>query len=391
MPKISVVSPTYNHAKYLKRSIDSVLNQSFRDFEYIISDDCSTDESLSLLREIRDPRVTVIENDTNGGISANSWRCWERCTGEYLIGFTTDDEWHPNLLQRLLSHIESKPGTVGVFALAEFMNEEGELTGEKWTAEGVGLNRNELLRSIWLQRPVFFAPAALLRSDALHKCGYFPKNLKQINDLAAFVRLLRFGDLEITGEYLARFRQRATSQNASAPTPEALGRFAFEMYHLLFEILDTIENTEELLKTFPEASKYADPAKLQLKEYYAARLAIDFPHASYRMFGLTLLYKLLGDDATAQQLREHAGFNYPDLFRLAGEVPVLAEPAMLGQYEHLQRLTKIQQGQIESLTAQLNASSTECSQLKVNQESLTNSTSWKLTAPLRKLSSALSK
>lgn len=389
MPKVTVVSPTYNHAKYLRRSVASVLNQTYLDFEYIISDDCSSDNTLEVLAEFNDPRLIVLANDHNAGITGNSWRCWARCTGEYLIGFTTDDEWKPNLLERLVSELDSDPELLGVFATSEFINEAGELNGEYWSDEGVGLNRYELLRAIWMQRPIFCAPTGMFRTDALRKVGYFPKHYKQINDLAGFLGILGLGNMKVLPDRLMRFRWRDDNQNTSAPTPQALSRFAFEMYQMLFYFADNVADLDMLLKIFPEARKFADPERMKIKEYYLARLALEFPHGSYKLFGLTLLHRLLADDTSANILASECNFSYPELFVLAGDASAIADPYLMGQYEHLKALTIQQQYQLNALQSQVASLESQCAEFQRQQAELMNSTSWKITAPLRQFRTVL--
>ena len=75
MPLVSVVIPNYNHAPYLRRRVRSVLDQTFGDFEVLILDDASTDESLRVLDEFAaDPRVRIVANETNSGSTFVQWR-----------------------------------------------------------------------------------------------------------------------------------------------------------------------------------------------------------------------------------------------------------------------------------------------------------------------------
>jgi glycosyltransferase involved in cell wall biosynthesis len=74
MPKVSVIIPNYNHARYLRGRIESVLRQTYRDFEVILLDDCSTDDSRSILGEyVKDPRVRIDFNEVNSGSTFKQW------------------------------------------------------------------------------------------------------------------------------------------------------------------------------------------------------------------------------------------------------------------------------------------------------------------------------
>lgn len=94
MPKVSVVMPVYNAEKYIAYAVESILHQKFKDFELIIIDDKGTDNSISIIEKIKDPRIRIIENDRNRGIAYARNRGLEAACGEY-IALMDDDDWTP--------------------------------------------------------------------------------------------------------------------------------------------------------------------------------------------------------------------------------------------------------------------------------------------------------
>lgn len=103
MPEISVIMCAYNAGRYIARSIDSLLAQTFSDFELIIVDDCSTDDTLETCRRYAaaDRRITVLHNDRNRGVSLSRQRATDAATGRYIIHADADDYVDPDMLQRL--------------------------------------------------------------------------------------------------------------------------------------------------------------------------------------------------------------------------------------------------------------------------------------------------
>src|SRR5690349_3561194 len=102
-PKVSVIVPNYNHARYLKQRIDSVLNQTFTDFELILLDDHSTDESLSIIENYRNhPRVSaIILNAENSGSTFRQWRKGlEQAKGQFVWIAESDDSADANFLEK---------------------------------------------------------------------------------------------------------------------------------------------------------------------------------------------------------------------------------------------------------------------------------------------------
>lgn len=113
MPTVSVIIPTHNRAYCLARAIDSVLAQTYRDFELIVVDDGSTDATLDLLRGYDDPRLTVIRHETNKGVSAAINTGIRASSGGIIALQDSDDEWLPEKLERQLAVLRERP-EVGV-------------------------------------------------------------------------------------------------------------------------------------------------------------------------------------------------------------------------------------------------------------------------------------
>src|SRR5580698_2020180 len=111
MPTVSVIIPNYNHARFLRRRIDSVLSQTFQDFEVILLDDCSTDESRSILALYSaDPRVRIEFNETNSGSTFKQWNKGVRLArGKYVWIAESDDYADARLLERLVAVLDNQP------------------------------------------------------------------------------------------------------------------------------------------------------------------------------------------------------------------------------------------------------------------------------------------
>ena len=111
MPKVSIVVPNYNHARFLRRRVESVLRQTFHDFEVILLDDCSTDDSRSLLSSYADdPRVRIEFNEVNSGSPFKQWNKGVRLArGEYVWIAESDDYADERMLERLAAVLEAEP------------------------------------------------------------------------------------------------------------------------------------------------------------------------------------------------------------------------------------------------------------------------------------------
>ncbi|MEO6882861.1 MAG: glycosyltransferase family A protein [Bacteroidia bacterium] len=108
-PSITVYMPVYNTANYLVESINSILCQSFKDFEFIIIDDGSTDNSLEIIRSFSDSRIQILKNDTNLGVRKASNICIRNAKGKYIVRMDSDDISVPDRLQKQWSFMEMHP------------------------------------------------------------------------------------------------------------------------------------------------------------------------------------------------------------------------------------------------------------------------------------------
>ncbi|HBA89119.1 MAG TPA: hypothetical protein DCZ75_14390 [Geobacter sp.] len=106
VPRVSVVMSCYNKGKYLRESIPTVLNQSFSDFEFVIFDNKSTDDSAAIIGEFQDPRIRFFQNSRNLGPVASLNNCIETACGEYLVFFHGDDLWEESFLETNVRYLE---------------------------------------------------------------------------------------------------------------------------------------------------------------------------------------------------------------------------------------------------------------------------------------------
>ena len=113
-PTVSVIIPTYNRAHLIKRAIQSVLNQTYQDFEVIIVDDASTDNTEEVVKSFNDPRIRYIRHEKNKGAAAARNTGIKTARGKYIAFQDSDDEWLPEKLEKQMKVFENAPAKVGV-------------------------------------------------------------------------------------------------------------------------------------------------------------------------------------------------------------------------------------------------------------------------------------
>ncbi len=133
-PTISIVLPTYNGSKFIRTSIDSCLQQTFTDFELIIVNDCSTDDTASILKEyaLQDKRIKVLKNRHNKKLPLSLNRGFEAAKGKYFTWTSDDNYYAPNALQTMLNEFENDQHTTDlVYANYTIIDDAGNVTGTR--------------------------------------------------------------------------------------------------------------------------------------------------------------------------------------------------------------------------------------------------------------------
>lgn len=155
MPIISVLMPVYNGEKYLREAIDSILQQTFPDFELIICDDSSTDSSANIIHSYRDSRIKIIYNETNLGIVKTRNRLFHEASGEYVSIMDCDDIACPQKLEKQLDFLKNHPdyGLCGTWS--KKINEQHHTVGYiQMPEQDTDIRINLLFQSSFVQSSV---------------------------------------------------------------------------------------------------------------------------------------------------------------------------------------------------------------------------------------------
>ncbi|MGA2159068.1 MAG: glycosyltransferase [Dehalococcoidia bacterium] len=325
MPKVSIVIPSYNHEKYIGECIQSALNQTFQDFEVIITDDGSSDRSVKIIKEFSDPRIQLYAFDKNRGACTAVNNCISRSRGEYIAVLNSDDAWEPGKLDKQVEYLDTHPGVGAVFTRVAFVDESGKQIGPyKYRFYHI-FDKENRSRYEWLN--YFFSvgnclchPSLLIRRECYDRVGLYDERMASLPDLDMWVRLCLEYDLHIIPEKLVRFRLREDEVSASGFRLPNIIRGYFEYTQILNHYLD-IKDKQVLQSIFPEAGKYG-PLQNEYIPYFLGRLALSVDHNSRQLWGLSLLFGMMKDPLIAKKLEETYGFAFLDLQELSANYDV---------------------------------------------------------------------
>lgn len=319
-PKVSVLIKTYNHRAYIAQCIRSLLDQSFQDFEIVVTDDGSSDGTADVVRQFTDPRIRLQVSSTNEGISNAMNRTIARAQGELVAILNSDDFALPQRLALQVSFFEQHPGVAALFTKPLLVGENGERLAEGWPEPGDQLNDLEpdtLLRYFFFHGNFLCAPTAMIRRSVYARIGEYDPRLTNLQDLDMWIRMTLAGlRFHVLDQALTAYRKRDNSGNMSAQRRDSILRAEFEYSRILARYrslpLDSVK------RIFADDIARLDGTGDASANDLLALLALTRNGPAHRLFGLETLYE------TAQTIADERRLRY-----LMGQIDVFGLDARL--------------------------------------------------------------
>lgn len=192
--------PVYNGEKYIKETIESVLTQTFSDFEFIIIDDGSKDDTLNILNNFNDNRIKILKQNHGGIVKALNMGIKES-QGEYIVRIDADDMCMINRFEILSKYMDDHKNTVVCGSWSEMINENGEVVDELKYAP---IQDNDIRKYILLHNP-FTHPSVIFRRSIFDKVGGYRK-FTHNEDYELWTRMLMLGEGHNISEKLIKYR-----------------------------------------------------------------------------------------------------------------------------------------------------------------------------------------
>lgn len=240
-PKISVLMSVYQTDNaFLKEAIESILNQSFLDFEFIIVNDCTNEENLKCIESYHDPRIRLIHNRVNSGLTKSLNNGLAVAKGKYIARMDSDDVSLPDRLERQFAYMETHQDLIVLGGYA------CELSGDK-----MALSRIEDFE-VMKMRMIFFDcalihPTAFLNNNLLQKFNLkYDETVKKAQDYMLWSDCIQFGEIDVLNEVVLYYRLHAGQITNTCSGEQQ--KCAMMVQKKLLKQLLNIEATEEMLK-----------------------------------------------------------------------------------------------------------------------------------------------
>jgi glycosyltransferase involved in cell wall biosynthesis len=211
MPKVSVILPNYNHANHLTSRIDSILNQSFTDFEIIFLDDASKDDSLTIIEAYTDSRIThIVKNTQNSGSTFLQWeKGLKLATGQYIWIAESDDVASPDFLLTLVSKLEANTELAVAFSASTWIDQNGIVIHETSHESENLWNAEELITGDFLKGTIIYnASSAVFRKEGIKNVDFTElSKFRYAGDWLFWVQLIKDKKVYRTSQRLNQFRR----------------------------------------------------------------------------------------------------------------------------------------------------------------------------------------
>lgn len=369
---VSVIIAAYNHEKYIKECIESVLNQTYTNLEVIVEDDFSTDNTKEVIKGIKDKRLKKIYSKRNKGTVNTLNELTKMCTGKYIAVLGSDDIWYPTKIEEQLKVFKENPKLGAVFTQMDLIDENGNVYSKDDPNYKIFNNKNmksyERLRIFYEKGNHLCHPTSMISRKAIDDIGPYNRAFRQLHDYEYWTRLLQKYEIYIIPKKLIGYRRELNnSESISSSTIKNLTQMYNELFYINYKMIINM-NSKNLKKGFHDLFKNKD-SKTDLEllcEKYFLLLNMSFG-CNNNIYAFSLLFNNEKQDELFEILENKFNYKLKDFYKDTGKNNKIY-PDNIANEKFL--ISIKEKDQIIS---------------NLNQEitNITNSKSWKITKPIR--------
>lgn len=310
--KISILTPSFNHEKFIGFFLQSVLEQTFQNFELIIVDDCSTDNNVAQIDKFSDPRIKLIRHEFNKGINATLNTAFENSSGEYLMFLAGDDCLEPNALERIVKELDNSDDIVLYAGLMRI-----DINGKKIESFNIEIkDRYKILNTIFMEQNCLWSPGMSMRKDIFAKYLYpLDTSMCLHQDTQMHVKLLLNIEPKFLDENLILYRFDDNVGNISRSFI-SLSRDRMET-EILMDTFLNIDDVNLLKKIFAkEIDKTKLEPKIEYLEFFLGNMALLASEWYRKVWGYHMIMRSYNTKAKAEALKKEYNFEFKDYLNL---------------------------------------------------------------------------
>jgi len=327
-PEVSVIMSAFNHERFVKSAIHSVLSQQGVDIEFLIADDGSTDKTSLAIKSVKDPRIKFFPQKTNKGASYVTNKLISLAKAPYIAVINSDDLWNSSVkLKKQLEFLDNNKMYGACFTKAKFIDSLGNAIEKKTLPFGDVFDQHNRSRFEWFNHFFYKGnclchPSVLIRKKCYGLLGKYSYSLRQLPDFEMWIRLVKFYEIHIIDEELLSFRIDK-GKNTSTPSKSNNSRVLMEHFLIANNLFDSIK-VNYLKESFPSEIKFQKRITSSHLEIEKAFIMIndrrDELSKIYNLVGLSKLHNLLNNPQQKKILRKDYFFDERDYYRKTSTV-----------------------------------------------------------------------
>lgn len=225
LPKVSVICPTYNCGKYIFKTISSILNQTYQNFEILIIDDNSKDNTIDIIRSFSDERIVLYQNPTNKGVAYSRNFAIKHSSGDYIAFLDGDDSWYPEKLEKQISFM--------LINGYNFTYTYYDVLSEKSMKKTCYYKGPKKLKHSTFMKICYVGCLTVVYKKSVYPDLSIPENILKRNDYALWLLLSKKTDCYLLPEILSTYTKR-TKNSISSGSKLKLFKYHISLYRTLF-------------------------------------------------------------------------------------------------------------------------------------------------------------
>lgn len=267
-PMVSVCIPVYNNAKYLKETLVSILNQTYKDTEIIVGDNASTEDIERVLFELGRDKFIYYKNETNLGYAGNCNKLIDMARGKYVAIYHGDDIYLPGIIEEEVKTLEENKEAGAAFSLGKIINAEGKesnlrtlrniarnirirfLVEKRYKNGNFIINLDTYIKFICKMHNILMTPTSMVRKEVYTELNGYDENLKIIDDQDMWTRILERYNVIIVNKELFKYRIHESQVSTRYKSLERNGLSVYLSYFRNYITGNNIILRKDLKKAF---------------------------------------------------------------------------------------------------------------------------------------------
>ena len=312
-PLISVLCASYNHEKYIATFINSLINQTYSNWELIIVDDCSSDNNVKEIKKFSDPRIHLFEQEYNQGPGAALNRAFCESKGEIIVDMASDDSLKNDYFAFIVNTFNNNPLVGAIYSPLDVMDENDKIY-ENWPLD-CSMDRITLLNKMFYGFNELFSPGMAIKRDIYEKVFPMDVSIIQHQDYQEHIIFLFNTECIISEKSYVNYRFiKEKGISLGSRTDAAASRFRLE----IFKLMDTFLQVKDLslIKQITK-NDLCDKLPQDCYKFIWGMSALNCETLEKRQWGYNVICQAYADDKIRKILYDNIGFKFADFLSLA--------------------------------------------------------------------------